>query len=289
MKQHIRHLKRHRNILYGFVSILVVIQIVAFITLSSQLAQVHASQLELRQSLNDAVGEVRQENQYQINEISREVSKQRTEFQSQITHQQATLDQQLQALRASPGDFSKVIDGVIKGVVSVNTDKSAGTGFIVHAGGYIITNYHVVQGARFIKVLGYDTNTYDATLVSSDAGNDLALLKITGLFHALTLAESGATHIGEKVIAIGNPLGLSFTVTEGIVSALDRQGPNGMKSYIQTDVTLNPGNSGGPLIDNEGNVIGVNNYKLGDAEGLGFALDSRVVRAFVAAHVPTAP
>lgn len=282
MKQHIRHLKRHRNIQYGFISLLVVVQIVAFITLSSQLAQVHATQIELRRSLNEAVDDSRQETQYQIGEIAREVSKQKTELQNQITIQQTDFEHQINVLRASQIDFSQTITEVIKGVVSVGTDKSAGTGFIVHASGYIVTNYHVVQGARFVKVLTYDGNSYDAMVVSTDSEKDLALLKINGLFDPLELAAPGSVQIGENVIAIGNPLGLSFTVTEGIVSAIDREGPNKLKAYIQTDVTLNPGNSGGPLIDTEGNVIGVNNFKLGNAEGLGFALDSRFVREFIA-------
>ena len=84
--------------------------------------------------------------------------------------------------------------------------------------------------------------------------------------------------VGNKVIAIGNPLGLSFTVTEGIISGLNREGPNGLEEYIQTDVSLNPGNSGGPLIDTNGHVIGVNNFKVGDAESLGFALESAALK-----------
>ena len=95
------------------------------------------------------------------------------------------------------------------------------------------------------------------------------------------LADSDDVVVGEKVIAIGNPLGLSYTVTEGIVSAVNREGPNGLKDYIQTDVTLNPGNSGGPLINRDGEVIGVANFKVGGAEALGFALESNVVRETV--------
>lgn len=286
MKHHIRHLKRHRNILYGFVMILLIVQVVSFVTLSSQLAQVYASQLELRKSTGESIDEARRDAHYQIGEISREVSRQRTELQTQITEQQQTLENQISILRASQSDFSGVIDSVIRGVVSVNTDKSAGTGFIIHAGGYVVTNHHVIQGARFIKILTYDNAQYEAVLIASDGEADLALLKMEGLFTPLAFANSESIQIGEKVIAIGNPLGLSFTVTEGIVSALEREGPNGLKAYVQTDVTLNPGNSGGPLIDTAGNVIGVNNFKMGDAEGLGFALESRFVEEFVNRNLP---
>lgn len=286
MRHHIRHLKRHRNILYGFVMMLLIAQVFAFITLSSQLAQVHASQIELRRTLGESIDETRRDNQYQIGEVSRAVSRQRTELQTQITAQQETLENQINVLRASQSDFSGVIEDVILSVVSVGTDKSAGTGFIVHAGGYVVTNYHVIQGSRFITVLTYDNVQHEATLIASDIGADLALLKMDGLFNPIEFAKPEDAQIGEKVIAIGNPLGLSFTVTEGIVSALDREGPNGLKAYVQTDVTLNPGNSGGPLIDTQGNVIGVNNFKIGNAEGLGFALESSFVDEFVKRNLP---
>lgn len=265
---------------------LMIAQVFAFITLSSQLAQVHASQLELRRSLGDSVDEVRRDNQYQIREVTREISLQRTELQTQIHEQQQTFEHQINVLRASQDDFSSVIEDVIRGVVSVGTDTSAGTGFVIDARGYLVTNYHVIQGARFIKIQTYDGVQRDAVLVASDVGADLALLKAEGLFQPLLFSAPGDVQIGEKVIAIGNPLGLSFSVTEGIVSAIEREGPNGLKAYVQTDVTLNPGNSGGPLIDIEGNVIGVNNFKIGDAEGLGFALESKFVEEFVKRNLP---
>ena len=90
--------------------------------------------------------------------------------------------------------------------------------------------------------------------------------------------DSDDVQVGEKVIAIGNPLGLSFTVTGGIISAVDRIGPNGLDVYIQTDAALNPGNSGGPLINKEGKVIGINNFKAGgESENIGFALESNYI------------
>ena len=119
---------------------------------------------------------------------------------------------------------------------------------------------------------------YVAQLIGSDANADIAVLKISGTISAFDLADSDEVQIGEKVIAIGNPLGLSFTVTEGIVSALHREGPNGLDSYIQTDVTLNPGNSGGPLVNKDGHVIAMANFKVGGAEALGFGLESNTLR-----------
>ena len=108
------------------------------------------------------------------------------------------------------------------------------------------------------------------------------LLKIDGGgYDYLELGNSDDLQIGKKVIAIGNPLGLSFTVTEGIVSALHREGPNGLREYIQTDVSLNPGNSGGPLINTQGQAVGMNNFKIGGADSLGFALESNAIKETV--------
>ena len=141
-----------------------------------------------------------------------------------------------------------------------------------------MTNNHVIDGSTVIQVQTYSNEVYTAEVVGADALADLAVLRISGDLESFELADSDSVSIGQKAIAIGNPLGLSFTVTEGIVSALDREGPNGLNSYIQTDVTLNPGNSGGPLVDKDGRVIGMANFKVGGAEGLGFALESNMLR-----------
>jgi serine protease Do len=101
---------------------------------------------------------------------------------------------------------------------------------------------------------------------------------VDGKYNTLSLANSDQLQVGKKVIAIGNPYGLSFSVTEGIISAIDRTGPNGKAEYIQTDVSLNPGNSGGPLIDTQGKVVGINNFKVSSAESLGFALESNSLK-----------
>ncbi|VVB82301.1 Trypsin-like peptidase domain protein [uncultured archaeon] len=108
---------------------------------------------------------------------------------------------------------------------------------------------------------------------------DIALLRINDTnYSPLTLADSDNTQVGEKVIAIGNPLGLQFSVSEGIVSAIHRAGENGLNAYIQTDASLNPGNSGGPLIDVNGNVVGINNFKIIGSENIGFSLESNYVK-----------
>ena len=97
----------------------------------------------------------------------------------------------------------------------------------------------------------------------------------------MELSDSNEVQVGEKVIAIGNPLGLQFSVTEGIVSNLHMKGTNNLDAYIQTDAALNPGNSGGPLINKQGEVIGMNNFKIGGSEGLGFALESNYIKQVI--------
>jgi S1-C subfamily serine protease len=171
-------------------------------------------------------------------------------------------------------DFSGVIEDVVKAVVSVRTDVSQGSGFIINEDGYVVTNYHVIDGAEEIQVLTYEKGLKSAELIGSDPTGDVALLKISWDYDYLEFDDSDDVRIGEKVIAVGNPHGLSFSVTEGIISALNRNGFSNEEAYIQTDVPLNPGNSGGPLINKAGKVIGVNNWKIGGAESLGFALES---------------
>jgi len=190
--------------------------------------------------------------------------------------------EEVSRLKSNAGDFSSIIEDSLQGVVAIGTDKSLGTGFIINDNGYIVTNQHVIDNAREINVMTSDRKLFSAVLVGENKIRDVALLKIDGDFNSLELENSDSLQVGRKVIAIGNPLGLSFTVTEGIISGLKRVGPNNIKEYIQTDVSLNPGNSGGPLIDTNGFVVGMNNFKIGgDAEGLGFALESNAIKEIV--------
>ena len=184
----------------------------------------------------------------------------------------------LAELSAVSGDFSGIVEDAVDGVVSVLTDKGQGSGVVYSDDGYIITNYHVVQNANDIVVLFSDGDTADAVFLGADTINDIALLSVSssGLYE-LDFGNSNDVKIGEKVVALGNPLGLSFTVTEGIVSAKNRVIKEGSAGLIQTDVAVNPGNSGGPLLNTDGEVIGIINAKLQGYEGLGFAIPSNVV------------
>ena len=187
------------------------------------------------------------------------------------------LKEEISTIQVESSDFSSIIDEVVKSVVSVGTNKGQGSGAIIDNTGFIATNYHVVQGASAIRVLAYDGKVYDAALIGYDDVSDVAVLKVNANLQSLKFADSDDVKAGQRVIALGNPAGLSFTVTEGIVSAIHREGPNGLKIYIQTDVPINPGNSGGPLVDANSRIVGLNNFKIGGFEGLGFAVESNAV------------
>ncbi|HLH62689.1 MAG TPA: trypsin-like peptidase domain-containing protein [Ktedonobacteraceae bacterium] len=162
-----------------------------------------------------------------------------------------------------------------------------GSGFIFASDGQILTNAHVVANARRIRVTLADGRTFDAGLVGSDPEVDVAVLRI-GADH-LPVAELGRTplRVGQLVIAVGNPYGLNWTVTAGVISALGRTlegaGVRGrMTNLIQTDTSINPGNSGGPLVDSQGRVIGITTAMMPMAQGLGFSIPLDTVKAAIA-------
>jgi S1-C subfamily serine protease len=163
---------------------------------------------------------------------------------------------------------------------------ASGSGFIISTDGFLVTNNHVIEQAEDIKVSLADGRTVNAELKGADPSTDIAVLKIdeTGL-KALTFSDSESLQPGQIAIAIGNPLGLQHTVTAGVVSALGRtlRANNGrlIDDIIQTDASLNPGNSGGPLVNSLGQVIGVNTATIASAQGLCFAVSSNLA-AFVA-------
>jgi putative serine protease PepD len=171
------------------------------------------------------------------------------------------------------------------------TQSAQGSGLVYDDRGHIVTNQHVVDGAQSISVKFWNGSTYKATLVGSDASTDLAVLEVdapSSLLHPLSLGDSSKVTVGDGVVAIGSPFGLEETVTSGIVSALHRSmtAPNGfsINDSIQTDAAINHGNSGGPLLDMQGRVIGVNaqiESDSGGSDGVGFAIPSSTVRSIV--------
>ena len=161
-----------------------------------------------------------------------------------------------------------------------------GSGFIFASDGQILTNAHVVANAQRVKVTLADGRTFDASLVGSEPDVDIALLRI-GAEH-LPVAElgSGKLRVGQLVIAVGNPYGLNWTVTAGVVSALDRtlqgRGTQKMTGLVQTDTSINPGNSGGPLVDSSGRVVGMTTAMLPMAQGLGFSIPVETIKSALA-------
>ncbi len=167
-------------------------------------------------------------------------------------------------------------------------EEATGSGVIVSKSGYILTNYHVIQNASDLVVVTNDGQSYSAEIIGADAGTDLALIKVESP-HDLPVAKLGddtKLRVGEWVVAIGNPRGLDWTVTVGVVSALNREITNQLTNQtlygmIQTDATINPGNSGGPLLNARGEVIGINDVIVsnsGGSEGIGLAIPVSTVK-----------
>ena len=162
--------------------------------------------------------------------------------------------------------------------------ESLGSGFIIDEGGMALTNHHVIKGAQEIEVRLLDDRRFKARVVGEDPKTDVALLQIESEkpLPFLELGDSESLRVGEWVVAIGNPLGLTSTVTAGIASATGRRhvpldGEMVYQDFIQTDASINPGNSGGPLLDTEGRVIGINTAVSAEGQGIGFAIPINMV------------
>jgi len=184
--------------------------------------------------------------------------------------------------------WPQIYEQIKHSIVLIQTEIGLGSGFVIDHEGHIATNYHVIEGANTIQVSFLDGNITDANRVGEDPYSDLAVIKvnpdITKLY-PVVLGNSSELAVGEPVAAIGNPFGLSDTITAGIVSALGRDleapGHYRIVDIIQVDAAINPGNSGGPLVNLEGQVVGVNTAIIsgsGTFAGVGFAIPSDTVR-----------
>jgi len=208
------------------------------------------------------------------------------------------------AASTSPLSIPEIYKSAYKGVVQITvstqgsspfggsqTQQAQGSGWVYNSNGDIVTNDHVVQGAKSISVQFWNGKTYKATLVGADPSTDVAVVRVSApdsqLF-PLNVGDSSKLEVGDGVVAIGSPFGLSETVTSGIVSALHRS-IEGLTHFtipdsIQTDAAINHGNSGGPLLDTEGNVVGMNSQIRSDSggnEGVGFAIPANTIQSVV--------
>jgi S1-C subfamily serine protease len=212
-----------------------------------------------------------------IFDLEADVEANKAEFSSQLTQLEqsqeqtaSTLEKSIRNLQLSNQDFSGIIEDVLPSVVSVLTNEGQGSGVIVDRDGLVMTNDHVIEGASVVRVLTYDGQVHAVDVVGRNPVRDLAVLNIRGgdTYDRLTFEDDYV--VGQNVIAIGNPGGLGFSVTEGIISSVERR-VDGL-DFVQISNSINPGNSGGPLLDIEGNVVGINTLKITGFEGVGFAI-----------------
>ncbi len=218
---------------------------------------------------------------------------------------QVTVDNSEPAATADGRSISEIYESSQKAVVEITasatqfsgSQSAQGSGFVFDEEGHIITNQHVVEGASGISVRFWNGSTRTARLVGRDPSTDIAVIDVNApasFLEALPLGDSSDVDVGDSVLAMGSPFGLEGTVTSGIVSALHRQmtAPNRftITDSIQTDAAINHGNSGGPLLDQQGRVIGVNaqiESESGGSDGVGFAIPSNTVRSIVTQIIAT--
>ena len=245
--------------------------------------------------------------------IEKEISKVKTEKSKELILQsfKKTQNSNFSYLNTERPDFVEIAKKSINTVVHVKSASSnssefsiedfifgrtnrrpqigSGSGVIISSDGYIITNHHVIETAEDIQVTTNDNQSYNAKIIGSDEQNDIALLKIdtSDELPYAVFGDSDSTQIGEWVLAVGNPFNLTSTVTAGIISAKSRSlDPTGRttQSYIQTDAAVNPGNSGGALINNKGELIGINTAiqtQTGSYVGYSFAVPSNIAKKVI--------
>lgn len=179
--------------------------------------------------------------------------------------------------------YNDIYKSVKDSVVTINTDRGRGSGVIVTDQGHIVTNEHVIRGARKIRIITSENITYPASIVGVDSITDIALIKSSYIGEALTFSDSSKVKIGDIVLAIGNPFGVGQTLTQGIISRTNSGHitENPLDEFLQSDAAINPGNSGGAMVNLSGNLIGINTMNLsigGGSDGIGLAVPSNLVK-----------
>ena len=210
--------------------------------------------------------------------------------QDQDQPQQQHQQQQFQQFFGPGSPFGQFFQGPMQRQQGPSFEHGLGSGVIISPDGYIVTNNHVIDGATDIRVTLTDRRILSAKLIGADPLTDLAVIKVEGNnLPSAPLGDSTKLHPGQTVLAFGNPLGFRFTVTRGIVSALNRPNPfasdrRSPGEFIQTDAAINPGNSGGPLVNAHGEVVGINTFLISESgafSGMGFAIPTQIVRPTV--------
>lgn len=277
-------MKKHHKIVLGSFSTIVIL---FMITIGILINGIIVKQTIENNQLKEKIEKLESNTDGKINELAVSIINTKESFRTDLAGLDSTINKEINFLKANNyEDFSGIIEESIKSIFTVRTLTSQGTGFLITEDGYIVTNAHILanpegQLSKLIQAVTKENEIYSAEYVGGIMDLDLALLKIDYSGKSLKLEDSDTIELGEKVIAIGNPQGFQFSVTDGIVSGKNRIGLNEFGRYIQTNAELNPGNSGGPLINKEGKVIGMNNFKLVESEGIGFALESNYIKTGV--------
>ncbi len=272
-------MKRHHKIIIGSFSTIVIISLIVLAVLLN--AAIVKQSVENAQ-LKDQISALQNNTNQKINELTQSALETKLSIDTLNQNLQTTNSQISKIKLQASEDFSGVIKEDINSVVIIRTLSALGSGFFIKDG-YVVTNEHVIEDkngqiSQTIQIVTNDNQAHNAQLIGYIKNLDLALLKTDTGYSPLTLEDSSNVGVGEKVVAIGTPEGLSFSATDGIVSAVNRTGFGTAGSYVQTNAQLNPGNSGGPLINKGGNVIGMNNFKLVNTEGIGFALEADKIK-----------
>ncbi len=225
--------------------------------------------------VEQAIKGIRDEYQARMQSLLKTVS----EVEQKSNIQLDDLKSKLQASSNLPKDFSDVVDRALNSIVSITTDKALGSGAIIRSDGYLVTNNHVVQDSKSVSVTLRSGSMYSASVVYKSPEHDLAFLKIkANNLPILELTNSDALKTGEKLVALGNPAGLTFSATEGIVSALHRN-VGVFLDVLQVDIAIESGSSGGPLINKYGKIVGITSFRIKGNDNLGFAIPSNTVKS----------
>ena len=277
-------MKRHHKVIIGSFSTLVIVSLVVIAIL---LNGIIVKQNIENSYLNQRISQLEDETDGKVNELAVEIINTKSSLDMELININQNLmsaTEQINQLKVESGeDFSGVIEEVIDSIVIIRTLTAQGSGFFINSGGFIVTNKHVLVNengeiSRVIQVVKSNNKMLSGELIGYITDLDLALIKVGEESSFIELESSENVKIGEKVIAIGTPQGLQFSATDGIVSAVNRSGFGNSGTYVQTNAQLNSGNSGGPLINKKGKVIGMNNFKLVDSEGIGFALEADKIK-----------